>query len=158
VSLSPPGPGRTRHHPNPTSQRHRPPAVCRLLAAVAAVGVLGAAVAGCGRPDPLAGFASPRAVRLAPDGRLLVTDLGTGRGDGRVVAVDLATGHRQVLLDRLPSTRGSGQQHADLAVGTAVVLLGVWIAERNRADRRVPTSETSVSSEGGEARMRQSIR
>jgi hypothetical protein len=89
--------------------------VCRLLAAVAAVGVLGAAVAGCGRPDPLAGFASPRAVRLAPDGRLLVTDLGTGRGDGRVVAVDLATGHRQVLLDRLPSTRGSGQQHADLA-------------------------------------------
>jgi drug/metabolite transporter (DMT)-like permease len=46
----------------------------------------------------------------------------------------------------------------NLAVGTAVVLLGVWIAERNRADRRVPTSETSVSSEGGEARMRQSIR
>jgi drug/metabolite transporter (DMT)-like permease len=46
----------------------------------------------------------------------------------------------------------------NLAVGTAVVLLGVWIAERNRADRRVPTSETSVSSEDGEARMRQSIR
>jgi drug/metabolite transporter (DMT)-like permease len=46
----------------------------------------------------------------------------------------------------------------NLAVGTAVVLLGVWIAERDRADRRVPTSETSVSSEGGEARMRQSIR
>jgi drug/metabolite transporter (DMT)-like permease len=46
----------------------------------------------------------------------------------------------------------------NLAVGTAVVLLGVWIAERNRADRRVPTSETSVSSEGGEVRMRQAIR
>jgi hypothetical protein len=54
-------------------------------------------------------------VRLAPDGRLLVTDLGTGRGDGRVVAVDLAAGRREVLLDRLPSTRRSGQQHADLA-------------------------------------------
>jgi len=54
-------------------------------------------------------------VRLAPDGRLLVTDLGTGRGDGQVVAVDLAAGRRQVLWDRLPSTRGSGQQHADLA-------------------------------------------
>jgi hypothetical protein len=54
-------------------------------------------------------------VRLAPDGRLLVTDLGTGRSDGRVVAVDLAAGRREVLLDRLPSTRRSGQQHADLA-------------------------------------------
>jgi hypothetical protein len=77
--------------------------------------LLGTAVAGCGRPDPLAGFAAPRALRLAPDGRLLVTDLGTGRGDGRVVAVDLAAGRREVLLARLPSTRRSGQQHADLA-------------------------------------------
>jgi drug/metabolite transporter (DMT)-like permease len=46
----------------------------------------------------------------------------------------------------------------NLAVGTAVVLLGVWIAERNSADHTVPTSETSVSSEDGEARMRQAIR
>jgi hypothetical protein len=81
---------------------------------VAAAGVL-AAAAGCGRQDPLAGFAAPRALRLAPDGRLLVTDLGTGRGDGKVVAVDLAAGQQQVLLERLPSTRRSGQQHADLA-------------------------------------------
>jgi hypothetical protein len=78
--------------------------------------LLAASLAGCTRPqDPLGGFAAPRAVRLAPDGRLLVTDQGTGRGDGRVVAVDLAAGRREVLLDRLPSTRGSGQQHADLA-------------------------------------------
>jgi drug/metabolite transporter (DMT)-like permease len=46
----------------------------------------------------------------------------------------------------------------NLAVGTAVVLLGVWIAERNPADHRVSTSETSVPSEDGEARMRQSVR
>ena len=111
MSLSRPGPGRARHDPNTSPRRCR-----RLLAAVAAAGVLGAAVTGCGGgPGPLAGFAAPRAVRLAPDGRLLVTDLGTGRGDGKVVAVDLATGRRQVLLDRLPSTRRSGQQHADLA-------------------------------------------
>jgi hypothetical protein len=83
--------------------------------AVAVAGVLGVAVTGCGRPDPLAGFAAPRALRLAPDGRLLVTDLGTGSDDGKVVAVDLSTGRREVVLDRLPSTRGSGQQHADLA-------------------------------------------
>jgi hypothetical protein len=115
VSLSRPGPGRARQDPNPSPRRHRPPPGRRLLAAVAAAGVIGAAAAGCGRPDPLAGFAAPRAVRLAPDGRLLVTDLGTGRGDGKVVAVDLAAGRRRVLLNRLPSTRRSGQQHADLA-------------------------------------------
>jgi hypothetical protein len=114
VSLSRPGPGRARHDPNPIPRR-RLPAGRRLLVAVVAAGVLGAAAAGCGRPDPLAGFAAPRALRLAPDGRLLVTDLGTGRGDGKVVAVDLAAGRREVLLDRLPSTRRSGQQHADLA-------------------------------------------
>jgi glucose/arabinose dehydrogenase len=137
--LSRPGPGRARHHPDPTLQRRRPPAGYRLLAAVAAVGVLGAAVAGCGRPDPLAGFAAPRVVRLAPDGRLLVTDLGTGRGDGKVVAVDLAAGRREVLLDRLPSTRRSGQQHADLAGpsgaamaadGTVCVAIGDATRER----------------------------
>jgi hypothetical protein len=83
--------------------------------AFAAALLLGATVTGCARSDPLAGFAAPRALRLTPDGRLLVTDLGTGRGDGRVVAVDLAAGRQQVLLERLPSTRGSGQQHADLA-------------------------------------------
>jgi len=117
VSLSCHGPGRARHDPNldPAAPRRRPPAGGRPLAALAAALLLGAAVAGCGRPDVLAGFAAPRGVRLAPDGRLLVTDLGTGRSDGRVVAVDLAAGRREVLLDRLPSTRSSGQQHADLA-------------------------------------------
>jgi len=85
-----------------------------MLAALVAAWLLGAALAACARPDPdpdpdpLAGFAAPRALRLAPDGRLLVTDLGTGSSDGRVVAVDLADGRREVLLDRLPSTRGSG--------------------------------------------------
>jgi hypothetical protein len=115
VSLSLPGPGRARHDPNPTPQRRPSPASCRPLAALAVALLLGAAVAGCSRPDRLAGFEAPRGVRLAPDGRLLVTDLGTGRGDGKVVAVDLADGRREVLLDRLPSTRRSGQQHADLA-------------------------------------------
>jgi hypothetical protein len=62
-----------------------------------------------------AGSPPPRSVHLAPDGRLLVADQGTGNGDGSVVAVDLAARRRTVLLDRLPSTRGSGQQHADLA-------------------------------------------
>jgi hypothetical protein len=86
--------------------------VARLLGAA---WLLIAALTGCTRQDPLAGFAAPRALHLAPDGRLLVTDQGTGNGDGKVVAVDLATRRRTVLLDRLPSTRGSGQQHADLA-------------------------------------------
>jgi hypothetical protein len=93
-----------------------PPVVSRRVAGVlGAASLLVAAAAGCARPDPLAGFEAPRAVHLAPDGRLLVTDQGTGAGDGKVVAVDLAARRQQVLLDRLPSTRGSGQQHADLA-------------------------------------------
>jgi hypothetical protein len=41
--------------------------------------LLAAAVTSCGRPDPLAGFAAPRTVHLAPDDRVLVTDQGTGR-------------------------------------------------------------------------------
>jgi hypothetical protein len=93
-----------------------PPVVSRRVAGVlGAASLLVAAAAGCARPDPLAGFEAPRAVHLAPDGRLLVTDQGTGAGDGKVVAVDLAARRRTVLLDQLPSTRGSGQQHADLA-------------------------------------------
>ncbi|MGI8927283.1 MAG: ScyD/ScyE family protein [Tepidiformaceae bacterium] len=71
---------------------------------------------GCARTEPyLEGFHAPRGLRLAPDGRLLVTDLGTGNDDGRVVAVDFATKTQEVLLEGLPSTRGSGQAHADLA-------------------------------------------
>jgi DNA-binding beta-propeller fold protein YncE len=95
---------------------HRPPAVSRRVAGGLGVAwLLIAALTGCARPGPLGGFVAPRTVRLAPDGRLLVTDQGTGNGDGKVVAVDLATRQRTVLLADLPSTRGSGQQHADLA-------------------------------------------
>ncbi len=73
------------------------------------------------REDPpatgLAGFHRPRTVHLAPpaDGRVIVTDLGTGSDDGRVVAVDLDSGKQTVLLDHLPSTKNSGQRYADLA-------------------------------------------
>lgn len=71
----------------------------------------------CGpEADPgLAGFEAPRIVHLTPDGRLLVTDLGSGADDGRVVAVDLADGSQEVLLNDLPSTSDSGQRYADLA-------------------------------------------
>ena len=104
---------------------HRRPAVTRRLAGVlGAACLLVAAAAGCARPDPLAGFDAPRTVHLAPDGRLLVTDQGTGAGDGTVVAVDLATRRRTVLLADLPSTRGSGQQHADLAGPSGAAMAG----------------------------------
>jgi hypothetical protein len=109
----------------------------RRVVALASACLLVAVPSGCTRPDPLAGFAAPRAVRLTPDGRVPVADLGTGRGDGRVVAVDLAAGRREVLLDRLPSTRGSGQQHADLAgpSGAAVAADGTVCAVIGDATR-----------------------
>ena len=60
---------------------HRPLAVSRRLAGRLGVAwLLIAALTGCARPDPLGGFDAPRTVRLAPDGRLLVTDQGTGAG------------------------------------------------------------------------------
>ena len=46
----------------------------------------------------------------------------------------------------------------NLAVGTAVVLLGVWIAERNPDEREAAASDTLVPSEDGEAQVRECIR
>ena len=108
------------------------------------------AAAGCARPDPLAGFDAPRAVHLAPDGRLLVTDQGTGADDGKVVAVDLAARRRTVLLDRLPSTRGSGQQHADLAgpSGAAMAADGTVCAVIGDATREGAGFSTLRCSDG----------
>lgn len=63
----------------------------------------------------LSGFHHPRTVHLAQDGRLIVTDLGTGKDDGRVVAVELDSGKQETLLGHLPSTKNSGQRYADLA-------------------------------------------
>jgi hypothetical protein len=112
--------------------------------------LLGAAAAGCSRPDPLGGFEAPRAVRLAPDGRLLVTAQGSGEGDGSVVAVDLAAGRRQVLLDRLPSTHRSGQQHADLAgpSGAAMAADGTVCVEIGDATREGAGFSTLRSTDG----------
>lgn len=77
-------------------------------------------------------FDNARSVHLAPDGRLIIADLGTGHDDGRVVAV--LPGEKQaVLMDHLPSTRNSGQAHSDLAgpsgaamnaAGVACVVIG----------------------------------
>ena len=130
---------------------HRPLVVSRRVAGVlGGACLLVAAAAGCARPDPLAGFDAPRAVHLAPDGRLLVTDQGTGAGDGKVVAVDLAARRRTVLLDRLPSTRGSGQQHADLAgpSGAAMAADGTVCAVIGDATREGAGFSTLRCSDG----------
>jgi hypothetical protein len=74
-----------------------------------------AAATGCSGASPLGEYEAARTLHLAPDGRLVVTDLGSGRHDGAVVAVDVASGRRTVLMRDLPSTRDSGQGHADLA-------------------------------------------
>jgi drug/metabolite transporter (DMT)-like permease len=46
----------------------------------------------------------------------------------------------------------------NLVVGTALVLLGVWIAQRNPDKRGAAASDTLASSEDGEAQVREPIR
>jgi hypothetical protein len=77
--------------------------------------VLAGMISGCADAGPLGEYRAARTLHLAPDGRLIVTDLGSGRNDGKVVAVEVASGRRTVLMRDLPSTRHSGQAHADLA-------------------------------------------
>jgi hypothetical protein len=77
--------------------------------------LLGAAICGCSSAAPLGEYKAARTLHLAPDGRLIVTDLGSGKHDGTVVAVDVASGRQTLLMRELPSTRNSGQAHADLA-------------------------------------------
>ncbi len=93
--------------------------VALMVALIVAVGVGGSRDDGDRKPltltDLLSGFSRPRTVHFTPDGRLLITDLGTGKDDGRVVAVDLDRKTREVLMDQLPSTRDSGQRFADVA-------------------------------------------
>jgi hypothetical protein len=130
---------------------HRPLGVSRRVAGgLGAAWLLIAALAGCARPDPLAGFDAPRAVHLTPDGRLLVADQGTGDDDGKVIAVDLAAGRRTVLLEGLPSTRGSGQQHADLAgpSGAAMAADGTVCAVIGDATREGAGFSTLRCSDG----------
>ena len=86
----------------------------RVRPAVAAL-LLAAAICGCSSAGPLGEYKAARTLHLAPDGRLIVTDLGSGKHDGTVVAVDVAGGRQTVLMRDLPSTGASGQSHADLA-------------------------------------------
>jgi hypothetical protein len=85
------------------------------IGTVLAVLLLAAAIAGCSSAGPLGEYRAARTLHLAPDGRLIVTDLGSGRNDGAVVAVEVASGRQTVLMRDLPSTHHSGQAHADLA-------------------------------------------
>jgi hypothetical protein len=77
--------------------------------------LLAAAICGCSTAGPLGEYKAARTLHLAPDGRLIVTDLGSGKHDGTVLAVDVASGRQALLMRDLPSTGNSGQSHADLA-------------------------------------------
>jgi hypothetical protein len=86
----------------------------RIRRVVAAL-LLAGGICGCSSTGPLGDYKAARTLHLAPDGRLIVSDLGSGNHDGAVVAVDVASGRRTVLMADLPSTHDSGQAHADLA-------------------------------------------
>jgi hypothetical protein len=61
------------------------------------------ATCGCSKAGSLGEYEAARTLHLAPDGRLVVTDLGSGEDDGTVMAVDAASGKQTVLLHDLPS-------------------------------------------------------
>lgn len=144
---------------------------------VLAVLLLAAAIAGCSSAGPLGKYRAARTLHLAPDGRLIVTDLGSGRNDGAVVAVEVASGRQTVLMRDLPSTRHSGQAHADLAGpsgaamaadGTVCAAIGDATApnagfaalrctsgltvdlEAFQASNKLPSNPYDVVSDGGE--------
>ena len=79
-----------------------------------------------GDDEPFGHFDNARSVHAAPDGRLIVADLGTGKNDGRVVAVRPGEA-QEVLMSELPSTKNSGQAHSALAgpSGAAMNAVGV---------------------------------
>ena len=94
-------------------------------------GLLGIALGSLGDDESgeFGRFDNARSVHVAPDGRLVIADLGTGNDDGRVVAVRRGE-PQEVLMDELPSTRNSGQAHSDLAgpSGAAMNAAGVTCA------------------------------
>jgi hypothetical protein len=94
----------------PCRLRQRPEVLLLVTVLLLAVGI-----SGCSTHDTLGGYKAARTLHLAPDGRLIVADQGTGKHDGAVVAVDTVSHKRTVLLQNLPSTHHSGQAHADLA-------------------------------------------
>jgi hypothetical protein len=77
--------------------------------------LLAASICSCSSAGSLGEYKAARTLHLAPDGRLIVTDLGSGKHDGTVTAVDVISGAQTVLMQDLPSTGNSGQGHADLA-------------------------------------------
>ena len=117
----------------PVSLRVRP---------VLAVLLLAAAICGCSSAGPLGEYQAARTLHLAPDGRLIVTDLGSGKHDGTVTAVDVASGRQTVLMQALPSTRNSGQAHADLAgpSGAAMAADGTVAQPSATRPRQTPDS------------------
>jgi hypothetical protein len=110
----------------------------RLRVGPLATALLLTAVVACSKSGSLGEYEAARTLHLAPDGRLIVTDLGSGNDDGTVVAVDVASGRRTVLIQDLPSTRNSGQSHADLAgpSGAAMAADGTVCAAIGSATRR----------------------
>lgn len=89
-------------------------ALVALLAAGIGGGTFAALALANSGDEGFGGFDHPRAMRLAPDGRVLVADLGSGHGDGRVVAIDPGSGRRKTLMRNLPSAR-TGQRFSGVA-------------------------------------------
>lgn len=73
------------------------------------------------------GLQHPMAIHLAPDGRVVVAEAGTGANDGRVTVIGADGSGRTVLLEGLPSVAGLGEPWGSVsgAAGAAMAPDGV---------------------------------
>ena len=84
------------------------PCGLRRVGSIVTVLLLAVGICGCSTQDTLGSYKAARTLHLAPDGRLLVTDQGTGKHDGAVVAVvpSITGGPCSSRICRRPITAG----------------------------------------------------
>ena len=115
-------------------------AVTHRVRPVLAALLLAGGICGCSSAGPLGEYKAARTLHLAPDGRLIVSDLGSGKHDGAVMAADgtvcAAIGDATI--------RGAGFATLRCTNGLVVDL------EAFQARSKLPSNPYDVVSDGGD--------
>jgi len=73
-------------------------------------------------PEAFAELRNPMALHLAPDGRIVVAEAGSGADDGRVSVISSDGVDVTVVLDGLPSVAGTGEPWGDISGATGAAM------------------------------------